>query len=222
MWDPQLDALPSQEGAAAIAAIMYLKMAERNLRKLRLSPTKRSLPFEALVARMAAPDIGRTDEQDPRDLYEVAHRLRDSRTVVAGSPLRNGPYGDLFHRALWGWGTVIDLAYQDRMGYVPQIDPIDTVPAPDLRHFLDAAVGRYADALMQSPTGTTDGQFPQTLRTVATHFGNSPPQLVVEVRSQEPFVSRVQGIDYLLPYEQYLDMTGDADLSERAVKAEAV
>lgn len=65
MWDLQLDALPEAEGASALAAVFYLKVAQRNFRKLRLSPIKKSLEFEALVARVAGPEIGPQDAQDP-------------------------------------------------------------------------------------------------------------------------------------------------------------
>lgn len=222
LWDPQLDDLPDTEKPSVLAALYYLKMAERNLRKRRLSPLKKSLAFEALIARVAAPDIGARDEQDPRDLYEIAHRLRDSTTVVAGSPVRNGPYGDLFHRVLWGWSIVLNLAFRDRMGYAPEIDPIDTVPAPDLRHFLDAAAGRYADALTQAPIGSTRGAFPDTLVELSQQLHGAEPELVSSLRSQEPFVSGVQGIDFVLPYDQFFDMTGDDELSTRAAGAAPV
>ncbi len=222
MWDPQLDALPEAERASALAAVFYLKIAERNFRKLRLSPIKKSLEFDALVARVAGPDIGPKDAQDPRDLFAVAHCLRDSRTVVAGSPVRNGPYGDLFHRVLWGWGTVIDLLFQDRLGYAPAIDPVDTVPTPQLRLFLDSAVGRYADGLMNLPSATTPGDFPSTLESLSAHFQQGVPRLIEALEGQQPFVSSLQGADFILPYEQYLEMTHDEKLSARAVEAAPV
>lgn len=207
---------------SALAATYFLKLAARNLKKVGLSPIKKSLEFEALVARVAAPDIGRAEEQDPRELYDVAHALRDSRTIVAGSPVRDGPYGDLFHRVLHGWGVVIDLAYQSRLGYPPQIDPIDTVDPPALRLFLDDAVGRFSDALTRSPTGTTDGRFPQSLYELAARHEGEEPRLVAALRGEPPFVASVQGQDYYLPLEEYLDMTNDEQLSQVAASAQPV
>ena len=99
-WAASIDELPESEQAGAFAAIYLLKVAGRILNKQKVPPIKKSEDFEALVARVAGPSLGKADEQEARALFDVAHCLRDARTVLAGSRLVYGPYGDLFYRVL--------------------------------------------------------------------------------------------------------------------------
>jgi len=212
LWSPEIDALPDDEKAAAATAIYMLKVHAVSLKRARVSPIKKSLEFEALVARCAGPDIGLAEAQESRDLYEIWHCLRDAGTVLAGTSLTDGPYGDLFYRVTVGWSAVVGGLYLQRTGTSLDIDPLDTVPPPRLREFLNEGVRRFADGLAGDPSGTWERYpFTTTLRDLSSELGNTP-DLIDALQNQPSLKSRLYPRDWRLGPDDIREMTGDDEL----------
>jgi hypothetical protein len=192
LWSPMLDALPTAEKAGAMAAQMALTMRRRGIKKAGICPTKDVLGFEAVVARVAGPDIGEADEQDPDELLDDAHCARDACTLMAGVGIARGPYGDLFYRVMQCYGVVIDFYYSRRFGVDPMaVIPPNLVPGPPgFRLFLDDLVGRFADALTESRMGTWPQEFPRTLQRLAREKAHELP-LVQSVVNKPPMMMRL-------------------------------
>lgn len=219
LWHPSLDALGAEARPQLLAAIYFLKLSDTGLKKLKVSPVKGSLEYEAIVARVAAPSVGRADEQEAREVFDVAHCLRDSRTVLAGSPLSDEPYGDLFYRVLVGYSAVMERLYAQRMGYPPQIDPVNTVEPPHLREFLNETACRFGEAVTGAPPGTWSGDLRGALEELAENHANRPSELIEALDGQPPLYSRMYPAGWQLGYEDILDMTHDAELADAVAAA---
>ena len=223
MWAPELDALPSDEKATAMVAIYFLKLSGTALKKFKVLPEKDPMQFEALVARVSVPFLGPADEDyDPRDQFEIAHCLRDGATVLAGSQLTRGPYGDLLYRVDQGCSAIVHKLYAQRVGSELLIDPANTVAPPKLRLFLNAMTAQYADALLGQPTGTSDerADLVETLSRLARL--PTEPHLVTAVRGKQPMALLAHGPDWYLSEADILDMTRDEKLARSLGNAPAI
>ena len=220
-WSSELDALPDGERTAAMVGIYFLKLSGSGLKKFRVYPEKDRLPFEALVARVAIPWLGPIEDYDAATLFDVGHCLRDGATVLSGSQLTRGPYGDLLYRVDQGCSAIVHRVYERRVGSQLLLDPANTVEPPRLRLFLSALAARYADGLLAQPSGTTaeDGVV-ETLSQLAA--SPEEPRLVTAVRSQEPLALVAHGRDWFLSEADILDMTRDEQLARSLGHASAI
>jgi hypothetical protein len=220
-WAPEVDDLPEDEKVAAMSAIFLLKLTGRHLKKAKVLPEKEPLAFEALVARVAVPFVGRADAQSPREIYEIAHCLRDGATVLSGGQLSRGPYGDLFYRVDQGCSAVVHTMWAQRGGGELQINPAATVEPPRLAEFLDAMAARFADALLKQPTGTWEAMpFTKTLQRLSAD--PSDPPLIAALRGKQPFVEVAHGPGWELSEDDLLDMTRDPQLAHAVATAPAL
>jgi hypothetical protein len=221
-WSPELDDLPGDEKVAAMSAILFLKLSGRHLKKAKILPEKDPLAFEALVARIAAPFVGKAEEQSPREIYEIAHCLRDGATVLSPGQLSRGPYGDLFYRVDQGCSVVVHTMWAQRGGGELQINPADTVEPPHLADFLDAMASRFADALLKRPTGTWQPmRFTETLLRLSSESSEDPP-LIAALRAKQPFAEVAHGPGWELSEDDLLDMTRDPELAHAVATTPAV
>lgn len=218
MWAPELDALPDEEKTAAMVAIYFLKLSGSGLKKAKVFPEKDRLRFEALVARVAAPFLGPVEDLGARDLFDIAHCLRDGATVLAGSQLTRGPYGDLLYRVDQGCSAIIHHLYARRVGSQLMIDPANTVEPPKLRLFLNAMTSRYADALLGQEAGTSrDGDIVEILSRLAGL--SAEPPLITAVKEKQPLALLSHGPDWFLSEADILDMTRDEQLARSLASA---
>lgn len=223
LWAPELNELPDDENSAAMVAIYFLATSRSGMKKARIFPEKDPLAFEALVARVSVPFLNPLeDASDVRALFDVGHCLRDGATVLSGSQLSRGPYGDLLYRVEQGCSTVVHRAYKQWVGQEILLDPANTVPPPKLRLFLNALAARYADALAGDPAGTWDeDNVPQTLSRLSA-LPVEPPIITAVKAAAQPFALSVHGPDWFLSEADVFDMTRDAELARSLGNADPV
>ena len=199
--------------AAALDGPWTAWESEPQLKKQGIAPKKVWSDYEAVVARSMVPFIKHADERTPRDTFDVAHCLRDGGTVLAGSALTDGPYGDLLYRVSVGASGVVQALHMHDTGSMPQIDPANTVEPPLLRQFLNTFTARFADALSDTPAGTWRvGLFTETLQQLAGQAPEAGNVLLSETSAAGPFKRRVYPPD--LDHDDLLDMTQDPELAE--------
>lgn len=193
------------------------------LREQDLVPVTMGLDFEILVAQVMGNDIDWDPGPTFEDLDMYASVVVESRNLLSGSRACLGPYGDLLYRVLIGYGAAVDLVASEIYGVVPAaVDPITTPPPHEwiLRGFLNRIGHRFAEALAGEPLGTEDRELTATLHDIADRLGHEPP-LVAALVGRPPLVNRLHGPDWpgSWPYSEYLELTGDEELSRGLANA---
>jgi hypothetical protein len=189
-----------------------------------VAPVTIGLDFEILVAQVIGDDVFADSDPtfDKLDMY--ASVVVECRNLLSGSRICLGPYGDLLYRVLVGYGAVVELVASQMYGVVPApVDPATTAPPHEwiLSGFLNRSGQRFAEALAGDPLGTEDGELTATLRDLANRLGHELP-LIAALVGQTPLVTRVHAPDWpgSWPYSEYLELTGDEELSRGLANAE--
>jgi hypothetical protein len=220
----RIGALPNS--ADIFGNFFYVCGCRSGLWKSKTLPLKKGLDFEVLVAQVMADDVDLSRGPPLDELGALAHLVVEARNVFSGSRVCLGPYGDLLCRVLLAYGGAVDRVAHHVHGVEPRAFTADEMepPAPRvMSEFLTRTGNRFAGALLGEPS-TEDGELTATLGELADRLGHAP-LLVRALVGSTPMVTRIHpqpGWAGSFAYEEFLEATGDADLSWGLTHAEPI
>ncbi|HEY4280385.1 MAG TPA: hypothetical protein VGM91_19340 [Conexibacter sp.] len=219
LHDGRVDSWDDEAQTRGVGALVLLKGSESQLKKMGVLPKRERLTFRSVVAQTIESFIAPAAERTPGELEQVAHRLRDTGTVLAGSRIVDGPYGDLLLRAsVAASGVAIHLHVHDT-GHPPYAAPDDVTPPPLLLRFLNRLARTFAEAMaFDGPGSWPEIAYTDAVARLARLRPEACRALVADVSAVGQLKSAMYPPGWL-SYAELYEMTSDESLSRLASEA---